>query len=128
MNVLINCPCCNNSIKEIGTVILDNIKSPLDRNCIFCLCELNPLNNAVDNKLVACPKCGNLFHNDCWLEYVKHKNKTIETPIINNTNRIVFNPNLQIRTVSEVNNLYIGSRLLLANPSQYIFYPNPYIR
>ena len=121
---MIKCPCCNNNINEIASVLLDNIKCPLNKDCVFCLCELNPLNN-VDNKLVACPKCGNLFHNDCWLEYVKHKNKTIETPIINNT---VFNPNLQIRTVGEVNNLYTGSRLLLTPHTQYIFYSNTYIR
>jgi len=126
---MIKCPCCNNNIKEVGTVILDNIKCPLNKSCCFCLCELNPLENAVDNKLVSCPKCGNLFHNDCWLEYVKHKNKPIETPIINNTNNtnhFVFNPNLQIRTVGEVNHLYIGSRLLAPQP--YIFYSNTYIR
>ena len=35
MNVLINCPCCHNNIKEIATVILDNIKSPLDKSCVL---------------------------------------------------------------------------------------------
>ena len=37
----LNCPCCHNSIKEIGSVILDNIKKPLNKNCVFCLVELN---------------------------------------------------------------------------------------
>ena len=109
-----NCPCCHSIFTEISSVLLDNIKQPLNKDCCFCLNELNPLNNAVDNKLVACPKCGNLFHNECWLEYAAFKNRPIEAPIINtnvyNTNRIVLNPNLQIRAVSEVNNLYIGTR------------------
>ena len=54
-------------------------------------------------------------------------NKTNETPVINNTNvynRCVFNPNLltPVRSVSEVNNLYSGSRSI--NPrSSYILYP-----
>ena len=79
MNVLINCPCCHNSIKEgIGTVILDNIQKPLDKTCIFCLYSVE--NN---DKLVSCPKCGNLFHNDCWFEYVNYINNSNETPVIN---------------------------------------------
>ena len=126
MNVLIDCPCCHNNIKEVGVVLLDNIKKPLNRDCIFCLCELNSINN----KLVSCPKCGNLFHNNCWSEYVSYKNKSNETPIINtiptnvyNTNRY-YNPNLlPIRSVSEVNNLYIGSRFISNPRSSYIFYP-----
>ena len=122
----INCPCCHNTLNEgIGTVILDNIKAPLDKSCIFCLCELNSINNK--DKLVSCPKCGNLFHNKCWFEYVNFKNKSNEPPIINNTNvynHFVFNPNLltPVRSVSEVNNLYIGSRFISPRP-QYIFYP-----
>ena len=69
---------------------------------------MNSLHN--NNKLVSCPKCGNLFHNNCFDEYLKHKNKSNETPIINstnvyNTNRFTFNPNLlQVRAVSEINN------------------------
>jgi hypothetical protein len=123
----INCPWCNNTINEVGVVLLCNIKSPLDKSCIFCLCELNPLENAVDNKLVSCPKCGNLFHLNCFEEYLKHKSKSNEPPIINNTNvynHFVFNPNLltPIRSVSEVNNLYVGSRFI--NPrSSYILHP-----
>ena len=110
----------------MGAVILDNFKKPLNRDCIFCLCELNSINTT--EKLVSCPKCGNLFHNNCWFEYVNHKNKSNETPIINNTNvyiHFVFNPNLltPVRSVSEVNNLYIGSRFISPRP-QYIFYPN----
>ena len=127
----INCPCCHNSINEIGNVILDNIRCPLGKDCIFCLCELNTLNN--DNKLVSCPKCGNLFHNNCFDEYYKHKNKSNETPIINNTNvyntnRFVFNPNLltPVRSVSEVNHLYIGSRFISPRP-QYILSTKPNI-
>ena len=73
MNVLINFPCCHNNIKEIATVLLDNIKCPLSKDCVFCLCELNSINNK--DKLV-CPKCGNLFHNNCWFEYVSYKNKS----------------------------------------------------
>ena len=124
MNVLINCRCCNNNIKEIATVLLDNIRCPLNKDCIFCVCELNSVNNF--EQLVACPKCGNLFHNKCWFEYVAF-NKSNEPPIINNTNvynHFVFNPNLltPIRSVSEVNNLYVGSRLISPRP-QYIFYP-----
>ena len=124
-----NCPRCHNSIKEIGSVILDNIKKPTGKDCIFCLCELNSINNT--DKLVSCPKCGNLFHNNCWFEYVSYKNKSNETPIINtlptnvyNTNRFTYNPNLltPVRSVSEVNNLYIGTRFI--NPrSSYILYP-----
>ena len=126
MNVLINCPCCHNSIKEIGSVILDNIKCPLDKSCVFCLSELNSINHT--DKLVSCPKCGNLFHNNCWSEYVKHKNKSNETPVINNLptnvyNHFVFNPNLLSPVRSEVNNLYIGSRLLSNPRSSYILYP-----
>ena len=91
----------------------------------FVSCELNSINNK--DKLVSCPKCGNLFHNNCFDEYLKHKNKSIETPIINstnvyNTNRY-YNPNLlPIRSVSEVNNLYIGTRFISPRP-QYIFDP-----
>ena len=91
---------------------------------MFCLCELNTINNK--DKLVSCPKCGNLFHNNCWFEYVDHKNKSNETPIINNTNvynHFVFNPNLLTPVRSEVNNLYIGSRLLSNPRSSYILYP-----
>ena len=57
MNVLINCPCCNNNIKEVANVIYCNIKCPLNRDCIFCLCEMNSVHN--NDKLVSCPKCGN---------------------------------------------------------------------
>ena len=45
MNVLINCPCCHNNIKEVATILLDNIKCPLNRDCIFCLCEMNTVDN-----------------------------------------------------------------------------------
>ena len=55
----ITCPCCNNSINEVGVVLLDNIKQPLGKECSFCLCELNPINNT--SRLVSCGKCGNLF-------------------------------------------------------------------
>ena len=66
--ITINCPCCHKNINEgIGYVILDNIKKPLGTCCIFCLCEMNSLDNT--DKLVPCPKCGDLFHNDCWDEY-----------------------------------------------------------
>ena len=126
MNVLINCPCCHNNIKDFWVVLLDNIKSPLNKNCIFCLCEMNSLENTVDEKLVSCPTCGNLFHNNCWFEYVTFKNKSNETPIINNTNvynHFVFNPNLLTPVRSEVNNLYIGSRVLSNPRSSYILYP-----
>ena len=119
----INCPCCNNKINEVGVVLLCNIKKPLNKDCCFCLCELNPLNNN-NNNLVACPKCGNLFHKNCFDEYLKHKNKSNETPIINNTNvynHFVFNPNL-LPVRSEVNNLYVGSRLINRR-SSYILYP-----
>ena len=34
----INCPCCNNKINEVGVLLLDNIKKPLDKSCVFCLC------------------------------------------------------------------------------------------
>jgi len=121
------CPCCNNNINEIANVLLDNIKFPLSKSCIFCLCEMNSVDNTVNDKLVSCPKCGNLFHNDCWFEYVNYKNNSNETPINNLPthvyNHFVFNPNLlPIRSVSEVNNLYIGTRLI--NPrSSYILYP-----
>ena len=60
----INCPCCNNKINEIATVLLDNIRYPLNKSCVFCLCEMNSINNK--EKLISCPKCGNLFHNKCW--------------------------------------------------------------
>ena len=119
----INCPCCNNTLKDIGVVLLDNIKKPLDKSCIFCLCELNSVHNF--EHLVACPKCGNLFHNKCWYEYVAFKSKSNEPPIINNTNvynHFVFNPNL-LPVRSEINNLYIGSRLLSNPRSSYILYP-----
>ena len=128
MNVFINCPCCHNNIKEVATILVDNIKKPLGQDCIFCLCEMNSLENAVDNKLVSCPKCGNLFHNNCFDEYLKHK-KSIETPIINSTNvynHFVFNPNL-LPIRSEVNNLHIGSRLLSNPRSSYILYPTNHI-
>ena len=121
----INCPCCNNKINEVGVVLLDNIKKPLDKSCVFCLCELNPLNNF--GQLVSCPKCGNMFHSKCFDEYLKHKSKSNEPPIINNTNiynHFVFNPNLltPIRSVSEVNNLYVGSRFINSR-SSYSLYP-----
>ena len=92
---------------------------------MFCLCELNPFNNF--GQLVSCPKCGNLFHFKCFDEYLKHKSKSNEPPIINNTNvynHFVFNPNLltPIRSVSEVNNLYVGSRFINSR-SNYILYP-----
>ena len=109
----INCPCCHNNINEIATKLLDNIRCPLDKCCVFCLSELNSINNK--DKLVSCPKCGNLFHNNCWFEYVSYKNKSNETPVVNNLptnvyNHFVLNPNLLTPVRSEVNNLYIGSR------------------
>ena len=124
----INCPCCNNNIKEIATVLLDNIRCPLDKSCVFCLCELNSVHNF--GQLVSCPKCGNLFHNKCWFEYVAFKSKSNEPPIINNTNvynHFVFNPNLLTPVRSEINNLYIGSRLLSNPRSSYILYPTNHI-
>jgi hypothetical protein len=125
MNIM-NCPCCNNKINDIGVVLLDNIKKTLDKSCIFCLCELNPLNNF--GQLVSCPKCGNLFHNKCWYEYVAFKSKSNEPPINNNTNvynHFVFNPNLltPARSVSEVNNLYVGSRFINRSSSYITLYP-----
>ena len=92
----------------------------------FVFCELNSINNK--DKLVSCPKCGNLFHNNCWFEYVDH-NKS-NTPIINNTNvynHFVFNPNLLTPVRSEIDNLYIGSRLLSNPRSSYILYPTSQI-
>ena len=65
-----------------------------------------------------------LFHSKCWFEYVAFKNKSNEPPINNVYNQVVFNPNLlnPTRSVSEVNNLYVGSRFI--NPrSNYILYP-----
>ena len=101
----------------------------MDKSCVFCLCEMNSVHNA--EKLISCPKCGNLFHNNCWFdEYLKHKNKSNETPIINNTNlysHFVFNPNLLTPVRSEANNLYIGSRLLSNPRSPYILYPTNHI-
>ena len=121
----IYCPCCNNKINEIGVVLLDNIRCPLDKSCVFCLCELNPLNNK--DSVVSCPKCGNLFHSKCWFEYVNFKNKSNDPPIINNTNvynHFVFNPNLlPIRSVSEVDNLYVGSRFINPRSSYITLYP-----
>ena len=118
------CPCCNNSLNEIGNVLLDNIRYPLNKSCVFCLCEMNSINNK--GKLVSCPKCGNLFHLNCFDEYLKHKSKSNESPIINNNvyNHFVFNPNLltPTRSVSEVNNLYVGSRFINRS-SSYILYP-----
>jgi len=91
------------------------------------------LENNNTEKLISRPKCGNLFHHNRWVEYVLHKNKSNETPIINtlpntnvyNTNRFTYNPNLltPVRSVSEVNNLYIGSRFISHQRPQYIFYP-----
>ena len=86
---------------------------------------MNPLNNF--ERLVACPKCGNLFHSKCWFEYVAFKSKSNEPPINNRPTTVyntTFNPNLltPTRSVSEVNNLYVGSRFI--NPrSNYILYP-----
>jgi len=117
----INCPCCNNKIKDAATVLLDNIKKPLDKSCVFCLCELNPLNNF--GQLVSCPKCGNLFHNKCWYEYVAFKSKSNEPPINNVYNHFVFNPNLLTPIRNEVNNLYMGSQFINSR-SSYILYPN----
>ncbi len=111
------CPCCNNSINEIGNVLLDNIRYPLHKSCVFCLCEMNSINNK--DKLVSCPKCGNLYHNKC----VAFKSKSNEPPINNIYNHFVFNPLLTpIRNVSEVNNLYMGSQFINRR-SSYILYP-----
>ena len=66
----ITCPCCNNSITQVASVLLDNIKRPLGKECCFCLNELNPLNNA--GRLVSCPNCGNLFHSTCWYNYYNY--------------------------------------------------------
>ena len=116
----INCPCCNQQINQIGVVLLDNIKSPLEKSCVFCLCELNPIHNK--DKLVSCIKCGNLFHSNCFDEYLKHKSKSNEPPINNVYNHFVFNPNLLTPIRTEVNNLYMGSSFI--NPrSSYILYP-----
>ena len=66
----ITCPCCNNTVAQIASVLLDNIKRPLGKECVFCLNELNPVNNTL--RLVACPHCGNLFHNNCWYNYYNY--------------------------------------------------------
>ena len=55
----ITCPCCNNGIAQISSVLLDNIKQP------------HPLNNA--GRLVSCPNCGNLFHSTCWYNYYNYR-------------------------------------------------------
>jgi len=86
MNNNITCPCCSNSINEISSVLLDNIKRPLGKECVFCLNELNPLNNA--SRLVACPKCGNLFHSNCWYGYYNfrlnnNRNRNNQIPVSN---------------------------------------------
>ena len=81
-NLNLNCPCCSNSLNEVASVLLDNIKRPLNKNCSFCLCELNPVNN--QSRLVSCPKCGNMFHNNCWYGYYNfHLNRNNR----NNNNR-----------------------------------------
>ena len=66
----ITCPCCNNTIAQIASVLLDNIKRPLGKECVFCLNELNPLNNA--GRLVSCGNCGVLFHSTCWYNYYNY--------------------------------------------------------
>ena len=71
MNTNITCPCCNNSITQIASVLLDNIKQPLNKECVFCLNELNPVNNA--GRLVSCPNCGVLFHSTCWYNYYNYR-------------------------------------------------------
>ena len=80
----INCPCCNNGITQIGSVLLDNIKQPLGKECSFCLCELNPVNN--NARLVSCPNCGNLFHSNCWYGYYNFRlnnNRNNQIPVSN---------------------------------------------
>ncbi len=114
------CPCCNNKINEIANVLLDNIRSPLSKSCVFCLCELNPIHNK--DKLVSCIQCGNLYHNKCWYEYVAFKNKSNDSPIINN-NVYVFNPNLLTPIRTEVNNLYMGSQFINPRSSYITLYP-----
>ena len=115
----INCPCCNQNITQISNTILDNIRYPLNKSCVFCLCEMNSINNK--DKLVSCIQCGNLFHSKCFDEYIKHKSKSNEPPINNVYNHFVFNPLLTpIRT--EVNNLYMGSQFINSR-SSYILYP-----
>ena len=118
ININCPCPCCNNNINEIANVLLYNIRYPLNKSCCFCLCEMNSINNK--DKLVSCPKCGNLYHNKCWYEYVAFKSKSNEPPINNVYNHFVFNPNLLTPIRTEVNNLYMGSRFI--NP-RYILYP-----
>jgi hypothetical protein len=51
-------------------VLLTTIKTPLEKDCIFCLMDMHPTETDTD-QLVACPKCGNLVHRHCWLRYVK---------------------------------------------------------
>ena len=82
----ITCPCCSNGINEVASVLLDNIKRPLNKNCCFCLNELNPVNNA--SRLVGCPRCGNLFHSNCWYGYYNFRlnnnnNRNNQIPVSN---------------------------------------------
>jgi ATP-dependent Lon protease len=60
MNVLINCPCCNNKINEIGVALLCNIKI---RNDIAITGEINLQGNVtaiggLESKLEGAKKAG----------------------------------------------------------------------
>ena len=81
---------------------------------------MNSIN--IKDNLVSCPKCGNLFHNKCWYEYVAFKSKSNEPPINNVYNHFAFNPNLLTPIRTEVNNLYMGSQFINRR-SSYILYP-----
>ena len=104
----ITCPCCNNSINEIASVLLDNIKRPLGKECVFCLCELNPLNNAA--RLVACPKCGNLVHSNCWYGYCNFR--------LNNNNNRNTQP---VQPVSNTQPVYNTLPIIVITPHIYVY-------
>lgn len=67
------CPICRNNINHISNILLDNIKIPLKKDCIFCL---NEMRKSIEDKehLVSCPSCGTLFHKNCWTVFISHHN------------------------------------------------------
>jgi hypothetical protein len=118
------CPYCRDNIIEIAKVLLNNLKYPLGKECVFCLMEMYSIENNID-QLVSCPKCGNIFHSVCWYNYFNYSYNNyfnINQENINNPVRLTSNiyP-IQLQPVNRI-------RLTSVNPIRLRLTPNNPIR
>ena len=82
-----NCPCCRNENTSLGSVLLDNIKTPLNKVCTYCL---DTIRSSVDDveRLASCITCGIIFHKRCSDQAISH-NTILENDNITNISNSV---------------------------------------